>query len=191
MEALETQVDLLPDELKSFIALNTAQNEKMIQCFLLKEKLWPFEVAFGVLALTNHNLLLKGDLLRFSLFKQSGSDWVYIGIDPEKWHIIRLSQIRKTDHNNGWKRVYVDYSAFSEKGVRFAIGIELSNKAQTESFANLLKKVLAEYSVAPLAVKSETLIPDIADQLKKLTELRKGNMITDEEYEVAKRKLLS
>ena len=34
-------------------------------------------------------------------------------------------------------------------------------------------------------------IPDITDQLMKLAELRKSAMITDEEYEIAKRKLLS
>jgi len=46
-------------------------------------------------------------------------------------------------------------------------------------------------SVIPGKVANGTTISDIADQLMKLAELRKNNMITDAEYESAKRKLLA
>jgi Short C-terminal domain len=186
MECTETQVESLPDDLKSFVAQNTAEQERVLQCFFLKlHVLWTVQT--GVLVLTNHRLLLKSSIHFFHFYYWN--NLLQADVDDEYWYIIRLSSVKKVGINK--KLVYVDYGVIDKKGKYAAIGIEFTNETQADNFGNLLKKVIAEYSIAPVPIKAETRVPDIADQLEKLSELRKNQMITDEEYAAAKKKLLA
>lgn len=196
LDVIETQVEFLPDDMKSFIALNTAEQENILQCYLHKQTDILGKVRHGVVALTNQRLLLKHwkPEYGFQFFRRTQRDFHFADSHREPQCIIRLSSIREVDWFKIWPmspHVYVDYGVIDKKGERAGAGIGFNNEAQAEEFSKLLKKVVAEYSVAPVPVKPVSQATDVADQLTKLAELRRNNMITDEEYQIAKRKLLS
>ena len=189
MESFETNVESLPSELKRYLEQNTAQSEIFIKCYLLKDSiLFGAIVSNAVVALTNHRLLLKyeRDALGFHYYI-----WKTVAFDGgiEDRFIIRLSTIRRTGYTR--KLVLLDLGNVDKHGESRALGIEFGNEKDAKNFGILMKKVLAEYSIAPIATKDQTSAPDIADQLLKLAKLREDGMLTEEEYKAAKRKLIS
>jgi len=100
--------------------------------------------------------------------------------------------VSETDYRpSGWFWIILIVLLFSYVGWLIPIGFYLYQRGTVKSaIQSAVSRIVNEFSVGPMPVGYQATAASNADELKKLAELRDSGVLTAEEFEAQKRKLL-
>lgn len=192
---VETQIETLPKDLRDLPMQNMGTKETyLFGVFYKKEevktKTRRIPEKHGVVIITDYRL---AEFVR-------GYDWVEGLCEwPEQEakseteeatysRTLALERIKAVQSLRGdvWISYVLHNYDVGQLGVRFE-----NHDGLMRTFCRELTKAAANALVRIRTPAGQASIPDIGDQIMKLAELRKNGAITSDEYEAAKRKLLS